>query len=208
MSSDPEEITARRINIVDDNGVVRLRLFNGSSVPSVVLNGQTVPRNVSMAGMAGFAFYNEGGEECGGLIYGNRRAILAFDQYQQDEILGLSYHEGADGKRRYGFYVEQRPEIPMLQKLAIVEPVMAMDDGPDKTAAIQRLVEQGLWGDVPRVMIEKTAEGEAVLGLADSKGRTRVRMTVDADDTPRIEFLDASGEVTYRLPPDDPGALG
>lgn len=32
-------------------------------------------------------------------------------------------------------------------------------------------------------------------------GRPRIRMRVDQDDVPRLEFLNENGEVVYSLPP-------
>lgn len=194
------EIRAKRINIVDDNDKLRLSLFNGSNFPDGIMDGQVFERSVDMSGMAGLAFYNEDGDECGGLIYGNKRAVLAFDQYKQDEILGLSYHE-RDGKRQYGLYIEERPNMSMAEMFSIVNPVMHMEDGPEKREMLQNLREQGLLG-VPRLSMEKTFDGEVSVELADSKGHPRLRMKVDANDSPVIEFLNSRGEVTYKLPPD------
>ncbi|MFB5192713.1 hypothetical protein [Alicyclobacillus fastidiosus] len=195
------EINAKRINIVDDNGKIRLALFNGSNVPDAVVDGQDLKRSVDLSGMAGLAFYNEDGDECGGLIYGNKRAVLAFDQYKQDEILGLSYHE-RDGKRQYGLYLEERSNTPMKEMLSIVMPVMQMEDGSEKKEALEELRKQGFLG-VPRLSIERKFEGEVSVELADSKGQPRLRMKVDTDDNPRIEFLNSCGEVVYKLPPDE-----
>ena len=38
-------------------------------------------------------FYNQTGDECGGLIYGNQEAVFMFDQIQQDQIMVISYDE-------------------------------------------------------------------------------------------------------------------
>jgi hypothetical protein len=38
-----------------------------------------------------------------------------------------------------------------------------------------------------------------VLALRDARGRDRVRLTVDAVDEPRIELLDADGNVVKSL---------
>jgi hypothetical protein len=38
--------------------------------------------------------------------------------------------------------------------------------------------------------------------LADAKGRPRINMIVDAAGDPRLEFLDETGRVIHRLPPE------
>lgn len=43
--------------------------------------------------------------------------------------------------------------------------------------------------------------GSVGVKLSDSKGQERIRLVVDADDVPRMEFLNEKGEVIYSLPP-------
>ena len=44
-------------------------------------------------------------------------------------------------------------------------------------------------------------EGErALLVLSDRQGRTRIRMVVDGDGTPYLDFLDEDGALVQRLP--------
>ncbi|WP_353892788.1 hypothetical protein PRVXH_002162 [Proteinivorax hydrogeniformans] len=37
--------------------------------------------------------------------------------------------------------------------------------------------------------------------LSDSKGNERIRMVIDENDIPKLEFLNGNGEVIYSLPP-------
>lgn len=60
----------------------------------------------------------------------------------------------------------------------------------------------------PRMFIDRGAGGEAEVVLADSKGRDRIRLKVDAGDVPSLEFLDEEGKTVYRLPPEAPGPRG
>ena len=59
---------------------------------------------------------------------------------------------------------------------------------------------------VNRLMVGKGRDRAAVIDLSDAKGRPRLRISVAADGTPRIAFLDESGKVTHSLP-DAPGAV-
>ena len=81
-----EEITVKRINVVDEDGNTR-----------VILAGGFPPRREALAGLL---FINEDGNEAGGLVYQGTRdslgniqagAILTFDQYQNDQISQSSY---------------------------------------------------------------------------------------------------------------------
>ncbi|MEF3303400.1 hypothetical protein [Paenibacillus sp. GYB003] len=48
----------------------------------------------------------------------------------------------------------------------------------------------------------KNDKGEVTVCLMDRKGKQRIRMKVDEDDNAVMEFLDGSGNVIYKLPPE------
>ncbi|RDU37910.1 hypothetical protein DRW41_08860 [Neobacillus piezotolerans] len=58
------------------------------------------------------------------------------------------------------------------------------------------------WKSRDRIIIGKTANGDATVQLPDSKVQPRIRMVVDANDVPGMEFLDGEGNVVYKLPPE------
>jgi len=49
--------------------------------------------------------------------------------------------------------------------------------------------------------MRKAKTGSKSMQLMDSKGKSRIKMVVDENDVPKIEFLDEEGNVTYTLPP-------
>jgi hypothetical protein len=51
-----------------------------------------------------------------------------------------------------------------------------------------------------RVFLGKSHGRDAVLGLADARGRERLRLIVTANGDARIEFVDESGKPTTVLP--------
>ncbi len=167
---------AERVDIVERDGTLRLVISNSARAPDPVCDGQTFQRDGGNS--AGFIFYNDEGDECGGLVFGSRRtddgygaaAALLFDQFKQDQVVGLR-HEDANGRRKAGVWVWDRPDDPF--------------------PAI---------GGAERLFMGKTVEGTAAVELRDAEGRVRLRLSVTGDGTPRVEFLDASGEVTARLP--------
>jgi hypothetical protein len=50
------------------------------------------------------------------------------------------------------------------------------------------------------VFVGKTREKAAALTLADSQGRPRLLLMVDAQGAAKLEFLDEKGAVVQRLP--------
>jgi hypothetical protein len=80
-----------------------------------------------------------------------------------------------------------------------------MKDGSEKDAAMKKLrqhaLESGLSG-VARVFVGRGTKNEAVVSLADTKGKPRILLSVDGADVPSLQFLDENGKVIYKLPAD------
>ena len=51
-----------------------------------------------------------------------------------------------------------------------------------------------------RVFVGKNTEKAATVSLADANGKPRLVMTVGADGTASIDFLDADGKTIQRIP--------
>jgi hypothetical protein len=199
-----EEIDVERINVVEADGRVRLVVSNQARFPDVVLDGKTI-KGRSGGKAAGLLFYSDAGE-CGGLSFGGgeragrpaANAGLMFDQYRQDQTVGIVYTE-ANGRRAAGLRVWDRPDLPLTELLDRLAAIKKMPDGPDKAAAVKRLEQAG--GTATRVVVGTSDTKAAVVVLADARGRPRLRLTVEASGDPRLEFLDETGKVTHRLPP-------
>ena len=205
-----EEIDVERINVVEKDGKLRLVIANHARLPDPVIGGKSYPlRGGNASGAAGMIFFNDEGNENGGMTWAGRRsgdgfrasAGLSFDQYDQDETVTLSYAD-ENRRRRAGLSIMDRSDEPIQ---IFAESLMALNrlpDGPDKTQRIQRFrqqaAERGVAG-AQRLYAGKVADRAAVVVLSDPRGRPRLRLRVDSLGAPRIEFLDASGKVTRAL---------
>ncbi|MBD2768501.1 hypothetical protein IC235_11440 [Hymenobacter sp. BT664] len=110
-----EEIDVERINIVEKNGALRMVISNEQRQhPGTVDGGKMGPARQRPAGLL---FFNNEGEECGGLTFGGRKQAssmgFSFDQYQNDQVIAFQYQEGLEGQQRsrsYGLRLWDRPE--------------------------------------------------------------------------------------------------
>ena len=197
-----EEIDVERINIVEKDGKLKMVISNGERQHPGIIDGKTLSRKRP----PGMLFFNEKGDECGGLSFsgdqkdgkGNAGALLAFDRFRQDQTVGIQYSE-SNGQYSAGLRVWDRPETslgPLIDKIAEIE---KMTDGPEKTAATQKLREMA-GGVAERVMVGRDREQAAVVRLSDAKGNPRIKLSVDAAGVPKLEFLDETGKVTHSLP--------
>jgi hypothetical protein len=198
-----DEIDVERINIVEKDGKLKMVISNAERQHPGTIDGRTLARKRP----PGLLFFNEAGDECGGLSFngnqrdgkGNAGALLAFDRFRQDQTVGLQYGEN-NGQYFAGLRVWDRPETsigPVIDKLSAIE---KMTDGPEKTKAMQALRETAGAGVADRVMVGRDREQAAVVRLSDAKGRPRLKLSVDAAGMSRVEFLDETGKVTYKLP--------
>ena len=198
-----DELTVQRLNVVDANGTLRLVLAGKDRMHPGVLDGKVIERARPVAGVI---FFNDEGDEVGGLTItgqdrnGDRRAnaLLAFDQLKQDQTVAISYNE-QNGQRSAGFTVWDRPDTRLSE---LIEKLNLANRIPD-TAARDKAV-QAARASVPpsprRVFVGKNTDRSAAVMLADAQGKARLNLRVDAAGQASIEFLDASGKVTHKLP--------
>lgn len=198
------EITAERINIVDANGTLRLVIANKDRMHPGVIGGKTLQRPRPYAG---FIFFNDHGDEAGGLTLRGREeggtrvadAGLMFDQLGQDQTIGFDYSE-ENGQRSAGFKVWDRPDTPLSAIVDQVNAANAIDNPAERAAALAK-IRASAPQPARRVFVGKSRDRVASVQLADAQGRTRLVLKVEPDGTAGIEFLDGDGKVVRRVAP-------
>jgi hypothetical protein len=197
------EISVERINVVDADGTLRMVISNKNRMHPGVMDGVTIERPRPVAGMI---FFNDQGDEVGGLTYSGQerdgaraaQAGVMFDQIKQDQTIGFSYSEN-NGRRTAGFQVWDRPESRLSELIKKMNDANKLTDTAAREAALAAIRATAEPGP-RRVFVGKNADKAALLSLADAQGRPRLTLTVDASGNPRIEFLDENGKVVARLP--------
>jgi len=198
-----DQITAQRIDIVDANGTLRMVISNKDRMHPGVMDGKTIDRPRPVAGLL---FFNDEGDEVGGLTYtgreadGARRADagLMFDQLKQDQTIGFSYSEN-NGRRTAGFQVWDRADSHLSELIEQLNTANKIQDRSEREAAIAKIRATAPPGP-RRLFIGKNGDRAATVSLADANGKPRLTLTVDATGNPRIEFLDEQGKVVGRVP--------
>jgi hypothetical protein len=197
------EITVERINVVDADGTLRLVISNKDRMHPGIVDGKTIDRPRPVAGLL---FFNERGDEVGGLTFTGREvdgrpqanAGIMFDQFRQDQTIGFSYSE-RDGQRTAGFQVWDRSDTPLSALIERLNAANRIADRADREAAIAA-ARAAAPAAPRRVFVGKMPDGSASVSLADAGGRARLRMIVDAAGDPRVEVLDQAGAVVARIP--------
>ena len=197
-----DELTVQRLNVVDANGTLRFVLSNKDRMHPGVMDGVTINRPRPVAGML---FFNDEGDEVGGLTYSGtddngRRANagIMFDQLKQDQTIGISYGEN-NGQRSAGLQVWDRSEQPLSDLIRALNAANALAEGAERDAAIKAARAKAPAGP-RRLFVGKNTDKSATVSLADGQGRPRLVLRVHEDGSSSIEFLDANGKTTQRIP--------
>jgi hypothetical protein len=205
------QLSAERIDIVDPRGKTVLAISNRERIAAPVVAGKSYPVGVSEGReqMAGMIFFNQDGDEMGGLLFNSFRrpdgkaagiGHLSFDRFQDNQVLALQYKENATTVQS-GLTLYDRPANGSFAgSLDLI--AESRDASAERRAEIGRqLSTMSKNGDlgVERVFLG-SRNREAQLLLRDSKGRVRARLLLDDHDEARLEFLDEAGKVTAKFP--------
>jgi hypothetical protein len=172
---DQERITARRIDIVDADGTIRMTL--AADTPAPIIDGVQYRRAF---GVSGLILYDEKGSERGGFGVADvdgGLAVLALDHPAMDAI---GWRVSPDGS--VAFSINQAP--PLIRDPGLGDRLVPGVETPT------------------RVRLTVAADGTPAVALADKADRVRVRMTVTSEGYGAIEFLNADGEVIHTLAPE------
>ena len=172
---DHDRITAQRIDIVDENGVIRMTL--SGQTPPPIIDGIQYKRAFNVAGMV---LYDHKGSERGGFgtadVEGGM-AVLALDHPAMDAI---GWRVSPDGDVR--FSINQAP--PLIREPRLDNRLIPGVQTPT------------------RIEMAVAADGTPAIALNDQQDRARLRLTVTPEGYGAIEFLDAQGRVIHTLAPE------
>jgi hypothetical protein len=197
-------VTARRINIVEPDGTVRLTISNRADFPGAWIHKKESPRP-DRTEAAGMLFMSEEGTEQGGLIWGasqlpdgtiENHGHLSLDQYEENQVFALD--AGQEGKDKFSrITIADQGDYPVAEKRKAEErigklPEDKQDDAWKDFFATHR-------HDVKRMVVGRDPDGSVGLSLRDGSGKVRVLLEVQSDGRSVLQFLDDSGKVVSEL---------
>ena len=176
---DHERITARRIDIVDADGIIRMTL--AGATPPPIIDGIQYKRAFNVAGLI---LYDDSGSERGGFgtadVEGGM-AVLALDHPAMDAV---GWRVSPDGS--VSFVINQAP--PLVREPGLGDALVPGVRTPT------------------RIQLSVAADGTPVVALSDRNDRQRLRLTVTEEGFGAIEFLNAEGEVIHAIAPEAEGS--
>jgi len=206
-------LTAKRINILNEDGTTVLAISNKQRIAAPVMNGKEYPvKMIERQHYAGMIFFNEQGDEMGGLIFNSFKlpngkiagsGHLSFDRYNDNQVLSLEYKENKHGKVQAGLTFYDRPgdgsfgkhlelmreyyydSISLERRQSIIKEMRALKK--DKGLGAERVF-IGSTNEIPELIIR------------DKKGNPRIKITVDEEGNGALLFLDEKGKVLSQYP--------
>jgi hypothetical protein len=202
------EIDVERINVVEPDGKYRMVISNRPRSIGPVYKGK--PFGYNGGGRPGIIFFNDEGTENGGLTFTGKQDAdgkfqasthMSFDQFNQDQVLNLDYADDSR-QRQVAISMLDRVQTDIFDFVAQRDSIRAIADTAARAAGLRRLVapRNGVPLQAQRVYLGRNTARAATLVLSDPSGRPRIRIAVDSSGAPSLEFLDAAGNVTSRLP--------
>jgi hypothetical protein len=193
-------ITARRINIVEPDGTVRLTISNRADFPGAWNRKKEYPRP-DRREAAGMLFMSEEGTEQGGLIWGasqlpdgtiENHGHLSFDQYEENQVFAID--AGQEGNDKFSrITMADQGDFPIAEKRKADQeieklPADQQDAAWEKFFASHR-------HDVKRLALGRSPDGSVGLRLHDETGKVRIVLAVQANGEPVLQFLNHEGKV-------------
>jgi hypothetical protein len=203
------EIDVERINVVEKDGKLRMVISNRDRSIGPIYKGK--PFGYAGGNRPGIIFFNDEGTENGGLGFSGKRnpdgtytasSGFSFDQFNQDQVLYLQYND-RNGRRNMGMTVADRTDADIYDLVMERDSITKnVPEGPARDAALQKWAQprNGVPIVAERLYVGRDNAKTSVVRLSDRNGKARLRLAVDSLGTPSLEFLDADGKVTSRLP--------
>ncbi|PSL44355.1 hypothetical protein CLV51_106221 [Chitinophaga niastensis] len=196
-----DELTVKRINVIGEDGSYRMVISNEVRQHPGRVVGKNLPKRDRPAGLI---FFNNEGDECGGLTYtaetknGKASNDLSFtmDQYHEDQVVQILNAEEFDNDKvtiKRGVVINDYPAGGDIYER--VEKIKAIQQIKDTTVRAEKLkaLAQAI-GVKNRLFIGRTRENSSGLFLADPTGKVRMKIYVDDKGNPKIETLNDKGE--------------
>ena len=198
-------INAERINIKEKNGILKAALSNSAGFNE----GQRAEQG--KVRLSGLMFYNEEGQETGGLVYlgktipGGQDAdvTLTFDQYNQDQNVYLHHVEHKDSlglSIEDGLTINSRPDWKGInEEYSIYNEMDKLSPGERDALKLKSLqagkisTRRAFYG-VRRGIKNNVPFDDAGLFLKNRWGNDAIKIYVDINNKPHFEIYDSLGK--------------
>lgn len=192
-----DELTVKRINIIEDDGTIRMVISNKARQHPGRMDGLDLPERERSAGLI---FFNDEGDETGGLIYEVKKVGDAFtngmsitmDQFKHDQALQLLNSEYiVDGKviAQRGLAINTFPEgATLTEYMKAIDDTGSIKDDSEKQQKMTTIQKE--LGPINSLFVGRSQDGNHGLFIMDKNGIPRLMLYVDGEGVPKIQTID------------------
>lgn len=206
-------LTVKRINVINDDGTVVMAISNKQRIAAPRMNGKEYPiEMIERQHYAGIIFFNEKGDEVGGLIFNSNElpdgrkyggGHLSFDRYNDNQVVNLEYKENIHGLVKSGISVLDRTGNGSFGRNLDLLHEYKYDSISDirKEQIVSELNALKKSGDLGVERIFMGSENEiSKLVMKDKLGRIRVMLYIDSTNVAKLQFFNEYGKIINEFP--------
>lgn len=206
-------LTAERINIVNEDGTTVIAIANKQRIANPVFNGKSYPVRLSEGRdlMAGMIFFNEEGDEMGGLVFnsfkmpnGRTAGIghLSFDKFKDNQVINLEYSENKNGVKSGLTFYDRPGDGSFPKSLDLMNDYYFKELPNERKKEIEdtlRIMRVSRAFGSERLFIGNTNEIPQ-LSMKDVLGNERIKLFVDSTNAAKLQFFDENGVIIGEFP--------
>ena len=197
-----DEINVKRINIIENDGTIRMVLSNKERQHSGRMDGEDMEKRERAAGLL---FFTDEGDECGGVIYYSMKTkngaasgmSITMDRYKNDQVVQMTNQEEiANGKivSQRGIMINDFPAESHLGKtLKAMKEAEKITNPEEREKKMKEI--SARHGGANLLFLGKTDDNSQGLFLNDAKGKPKMRIYVDGKGNPKIQTYNSKGEI-------------
>jgi hypothetical protein len=197
-----DELLVKKISVLGEDNSLRMVISNETRQHSGRMNGKDWPKRERPAGMI---FFNNEGDECGGLIYKTKEKdgkiisgmSFTMDNYKDDQVIQLlndEYYSNGKALIERGISINQFPEGTNIDdRNKKLEELQKLPDNAERKGKIRELMQKE--GSVNRLFLGKTKGNSSGLFLSGPDGQPKMMIYVDDKGNPKIQTFDDKGGV-------------
>lgn len=196
-----DELTLKKLNVIGEDGKLRLVISNEKRQHSGIIEGQALPKRERPAGII---FFNNKGDECGGIIAdvtaekGSTNSGMSFtmDNYHDDQVIQLindETYENGNASIVRGLRVNEYPVgTSLITTMKESNELKKIKDPQERKEKVDELWSKK--GSKKRLFIGRSADNNTGLFLYDTNGKPKMKIYIDKTGKPRIETIDEDGK--------------
>ncbi|PKP32699.1 MAG: hypothetical protein CVU00_11425 [Bacteroidetes bacterium HGW-Bacteroidetes-17] len=206
-------ITAERLNIVNEDGTTVIAIANKQRIANPVFNGKSYPVRLSEGRdlMAGMIFFNEEGDEMGGLVFnsfkmpnGRTAGIghLSFDRFKDNQVINLEYSENKNGVKSGLTFYDRPGDGSFPRSLDLMNDYYFNELTKERKKQIEdtlRIMKASRAFGSDRLFIGSNNEIPQ-LSMKDVLGNERIKLFIDSSNVAKLQFFDENGIIIGEFP--------